>query len=224
MFGHEALRAIMAPKERRKIERQDKQEYKQFLVKSRRLFRKYLPIVARSEPLLIASEYYLHAVTSGNLDYSLILNAMICLEALFTDGHDDISRKIRTRAGAIIALGGKDRDEATKQIRRFYDIRSTIVHGRKKRATPTDDAGEIMEMLPKIKECATICLKHFLILAKNRMEERDARRAVNADLDRSLLDDKLRLVLEKEIRAGNKEFDAVKLLQLRGKPVIDWGS
>ena len=200
---------VLPAKEKIKATRRVKQSYKKYLYKTRALYKQYLPVVSKSEPLLTATEYYLRTVALDRLDFSQLIDAMISLEALFNDGPEKISFKLRTRGGALMALRGFDYNQATKQLQMMYDERSKIVHGKKESIGPRHEVWDMMELQEDIENYTATCLRYFYILAKNRIKKKDIREAVLIDLDKCLGDEKLRNSMKQEIASGIKQFDAV---------------
>ena len=73
-----------------------------------------------------------------------ILDTAIALELMYDSDSPELSYKLRMKAGHFLADNASARVDKCKQLQKFYNARSTIVHGNKTRTKHIDpeDAAE----------------------------------------------------------------------------------
>lgn len=74
--------------------------------------------------LRLALSYYHRAVLSNKLE-EILIDLMICAEALFSKG-DEYGKTIASRLSSMVS---KDENEISKEVKELYGKRSAIVHG-----------------------------------------------------------------------------------------------
>lgn len=91
-------------------------------------FRRYEPIVARLAEA---------AARSGRFAVDdRILDVAIALERMYELDQGEISFKLKTRAACFLESDTASRTEVFKDVSRFYDARSAIVHNKKRKRSP----------------------------------------------------------------------------------------
>lgn len=198
---------IFTPEGRAAYRKDQREEFKNLLTRTKSIYESYLPVVLKTNALLVATQYCSRVMNPVRMDFSLLIDSMICLEALFNDGTENIAYKIRIRAGSLLGLKRFDGNKVINLVRSLYDKRSKIVHGSTKFAS--DEIWHILEIQDDIEIVTMSCLKYFYILAKHRKNSGDIRNEVLSDLDRSLLDKELRKKLEAELDEGMKDFGSL---------------
>ena len=92
----------------------------------RKEFPMFEEIAIRNPFVDLASRYYWMA-RSSHQDHVSFLNQVISLEVLLLNKNER-SRKVRQRAATILSDNIEEYLEATKELRKVYDIRNGIVH------------------------------------------------------------------------------------------------
>ncbi|MEM3712820.1 MAG: HEPN domain-containing protein [Thermoproteota archaeon] len=76
----------------------------------------------------LALDFY-RAGTMKSVAHEKLIDWCIALEALFTDSHQEIARKLQERVSILIGRSDKEVAEISELIKKCYDIRSKIIHG-----------------------------------------------------------------------------------------------
>ncbi len=121
-------------------------------------------IVASTHYIQTALSYYSKALaeTPSERD-QVIIEVMIALEALITDEEEksEIQYKLARRVASLVGNDPYSMKQSFDLLKRFYDLRSKIVHG----STKAEVLGkDLKSEIPKLVEFARICLLYLLAL------------------------------------------------------------
>jgi len=133
--------------------------------------------------LRIAIDYLLSSRTSERDEDSLI-NCMIAIEALF-GGRDELKYRISHRVASLLGKNDGSREEIFTTMKKLYDKRSDIVHGRKTELTLGDvRAGQ---------SYLSDAIDYFLALSQKYSREN-----IHLTLDKAVINNKKREEFQKE--------------------------
>ena len=100
----------------------------------------------------IALIYYYYALRARMLE-TKIINLMIASEALLITKDTSIRSPISDRFSTLIAENEIDKVVISRRMRELYDLRSDIVHGRRKKST-LKDCLELLNYVQRAIDCA----------------------------------------------------------------------
>lgn len=95
-----------------------------FLGRNRDRYRDYAPVIAQLAEALARSGRF-------RID-DRILDVAMALERIYELDRDEISFKLKTRAACLLETGKEDRLRVFRDVSKLYDVRSAIIHKRKK--------------------------------------------------------------------------------------------
>jgi hypothetical protein len=141
----------------RKRARHSRDEWQRVLSRKRE-------IVASTHYIHTAMLYYAKALAepSAETDQTMI-EATIALEALITDEEEksEVQYKLARRVAYLVGDEPLSQKRTFALLKKFYDLRSKIVHG----STKAEVLGkDLKPEIPKLLEYARICLLYFLAL------------------------------------------------------------
>lgn len=126
------------------------------------------------ETLLLGIHWFTNSISQREIE-NQFLSAMIVLEIFLTPGgYEPISNSIAESTARILVSGLKNRKELKKTIKKLYEKRSNIVHGRKNRMPKEEDIATLQNITADlimwmIKKSHTFKTKKDLI---NHLEDR----------------------------------------------------
>jgi Apea-like HEPN len=194
--------SLTIPQNRKDAAQKAKEEYKLFLDSTKRLIDKYGRLNNRLPFLRISSEYCYRARINQDVVGGSFVDAMVCLEALLNEEPNNIKFKLSMRGAFILGLNGFDTSNAFSRLKELYNLRSSIVHGSKKRPKVEDTLELIVY--------ARRCLISFYILCFNcigtNTPTKDLKQELLQEIDQAMIDSSSES-LQKEINNAIPDFE-----------------
>jgi hypothetical protein len=180
-----------------------KEEYKLFLGSTKRLIDKYGRLNYRLPFLRISSEYCYRARINQDVVGGSFVDAMVCLEALLYEEPNNVKFKLSMRGAFILGLNGFDTSKTFSRLKELYNLRSSIVHGSRKRP-PVEDTLELIVY-------ARQCLISFYILCFNRIgtntPTKDLKQDLLQEIDQAMIDSSSRSLQKEIISSTIQDFE-----------------
>jgi hypothetical protein len=115
----------------------------------------------------------------------VLIDLVIVLEALLVSGPEQVGHKLASNAAALLVQEGEDKLILYKKLKKYYDIRSKLVHG----GEIKQKEREYLKGLPELKEMTRRLLVGFMGTA---VEEGDsAYKSIHAGLDCLVINERL---------------------------------
>lgn len=161
---------------------------------------KYVGVVESNGFLSMALDYFYDGRKKGYEDEGF-MSTMISLESLLNEGTSDIKYKISCRLALLLGLCGLDYIEVFENTKKIYNYRSKLVHGDWSKKNDSD-----IYLVWDYVRRAIIAIMIFLKneSRQNLLNNRKAK--ILEEIDRAILDEKRRKILEREIKIGLKDF------------------
>jgi len=167
-----------------------------------KLHDKYIDIINDNEFISIALDYFYESEKKFVYTDEGFISAMISLESLFNEGPSDIKYKLSHRAAFLLGLCSIDSIETFENLKKFYNLRSNIVHGDEK----TSNAPDRYLVSHYTRKAITI----FLILLSNHKRQeigkKKRKKGLLNEIDYAMFDLNRRSSLKQEINKGLKNF------------------
>jgi len=173
-----------------------------FLNYIRRLHDKYIDIISENEFISIALDYFNNAEKKFVYSDEGFISAIISLESLFNEDPSDVKYKLSHRAGFLLGLSDIDPVNAFEKLKKFYNHRSSLVHGG---GTASYDPDRHL-----ISHFTRKAISIFLILLSNperrEIGRQKRKEKILKEIDYAMLDPEKRKSLKREINKGLKTF------------------
>ena len=185
-------------------------KYVEFLERLKGLYAGYARTLEEAEFIGNAAAYFHRSRSTNEPLNRQFVDAAIALEYLYNESPNDIAYKIAARASVLLSLVGENPVKAFGEIKRLYNVRNDLVHGRLMNPEFAD--------VTKIQHYARSSIKCFCILHSNAPKSKEDR---IIELDKLVVDAALR---ESCAALLNPlvEFDLSGRVEGAGIGRIDW--
>jgi hypothetical protein len=130
-------------------------------------------------PLGLAMQFFYDAVMSNHrrrLELAVV-HFMMAAEALVIIGEESKRQNVSKRIGALIAESDGEYEDIYKKMKKMYDIRSGIVHGGSKVASPMD----VQTLYQYLRKTTLACLSLRQISKKELVKKLDEISVISVD-------------------------------------------
>ena len=163
-------------------------------------------------PILKEENHFMNIVFSRIQDYRLrknwimgIVDLAICLEAMYLKNNAELSYRLSHRCATLLGHkeSGEEKEQIRKFVKKFYDLRSDLVHGRtiedETIIVDKDSKYTLFFFIPQSFEYVRESIRLFLSFAKNSGLDRRKHDELLKVLDESIYNEKtLTEYLEKQ--------------------------